>query len=87
MKAFISVSGKDRVGILASVSTLCQQYNANILDVSQTILDDYFTMGMLVSIDQLSAPFSDFQDALQTKISDMQIHVMHEDSFTAMHRI
>lgn len=87
MKAFITVSGKDRVGILAQVSAICQQYNANILDVSQTILDDYFTMAMLVAIDELNAPFSTLQDSLHTQIEDMKVNVMHEDIFQAMHRI
>lgn len=87
MKAFITISGKDRVGILAEISTICKQHQANILDVSQTILDDYFTMSMLVSIADLTTDFMTFQNDLHTQVTDMQIKVMHENIFTAMHRI
>jgi len=87
MRAVISVVGKDRVGILANVSNKCKDYNANIYDVSQTVLQDFFTMIMLVELK--SDNFLEFVDNLQDygKEKNLKIHVMHEDIFNAMHTI
>ena len=54
MNAVLSVVGKDSVGILAAVANKCAVYNANINDVNQTIIDDYFTMYMIINIDKLN---------------------------------
>lgn len=89
MKAVLTVVGKDAVGILAKVSTECAKYNVNILDVSQSILQDMFCMIMIGDVDKLSVPFGDFSDAM-AKMGDeigMSVHVMHEDLFNSMHRI
>lgn len=89
MNAVLSVVGKDKVGILALVSNKCAEYNANINDVSQTIVDSYFTMFMIVNIDSLSIEFTKFVDEL-TKFGSsngLDIHVMHEDIFNLMHKI
>lgn len=89
MKAVVTVVGKDAVGILSTVSGECAKYNVNILEVSQTILQDMFCMIMVIDIDKISIPFGDFADstaALGRKIN-MDIHVMHEDIFDSMHRI
>ena len=89
MQAVISVTGKDSVGIIAKVSQKCSDFNANILDISQSVLKDYFAMIMLVDIGALNAPFTDFVDAM-TKIgadNGLSIHTMHEDIFNSMHRI
>ena len=64
MKAVITVVGKDTVGILAKVSGECAKYNVNILEVSQTILQDMFCMIMIGDIDRLSVPFGEWSDAL-----------------------
>ena len=64
MKAVITVTGKDSVGIIASVSNECAKYGANIVDISQSVLSEYFAMIMLADIDKLSVPFSDFVDAM-----------------------
>ena len=89
MTAVISVLGKDKVGILASVSAKCAEYNVNILDVSQTVLQDMFTMIMLIDIDNVSVEFGDFAGVMQTFGNEigMEIRVMHEDIFNSMHRI
>lgn len=87
MKAVITVVGKDMVGILAKVSTTCSECNANVLDVTQSVLDEYFTMVMVVDISDLNADLSVMAGKLEEKLPTMKIHVMHEDIFNAMHRI
>ncbi len=89
MNAVLSVVGKDKVGILAGVSSKCALYNANINDVSQTIVNHFFTMFMIVNIDNLSIEFTKFVDELSKYGHDMglEIHVMHEDIFNLMHKI
>ncbi|MBQ9179959.1 MAG: ACT domain-containing protein [Firmicutes bacterium] len=87
MKAVITVLGKDMVGILARVSSTCADANANVLEVTQSILDEYFAMIMLVDISNLKGSLDDLRANLEKNVSDMQIHVMHEDIFNSMHRI
>lgn len=88
-KAVISVTGKDNVGIIANVSNVCAEYGANIIDISQTVLKDYFAMIMLVEIDALTVPFTEFVDkvAILGKDIGLEIHAMHEDIFDSMHKI
>ena len=89
MKAVITVTGKDNVGIIAKVSAVCSEYGANISDISQTVLSDYFAMIMLVDIKELNLPFASFADALAAlgKEKNLDIRAMHEDIFNSMHRI
>ena len=89
MKGFITVVGKDRVGILAAVSNKCAEYNVNIDDVSQTVMSDMFTMIMMIDIDKINVGFGDFAVLMQEfgKGIGMDIRVMHEDIFNSMHRI
>ncbi|XJS09796.1 ACT domain-containing protein [Aerococcaceae bacterium WGS1372] len=87
MQAVITVIGKDKVGILASVANQCAIHNANVVDVEQTIMQDYFTMIMLVNIDKLNVDFEEFQQNTKNSMPEMEIHVMHEDIFDSMHRI
>ncbi len=89
MKAVITVVGKDMVGILAKVSDICAENNVNILEVSQSILQDMFCMIMLGDVSQCSTSFTEFSDKLQGmgKQENLEIHVMHEDIFNSMHRI
>lgn len=89
MKAVISVTGTDSVGIIAKVSTMCTKYRANIVDISQSVLKEYFAMFMVVDIDDLTVPFTEFVDVMTALGSEnaLQIHTMHEDIFNSMHRI
>ena len=89
MKAVLSVIGKDSVGILAFVSNECAKHNVNIIDVSQTVMQDTFAMIMMVELDKMSIKLNEFQDIMQKKGEEkgLQIHVMHEDIFNSMHRI
>ena len=87
MKAVITVVGKDMVGILAKVSTTCAESKANVLEVSQSILSDYFAMVMLIEISNLTCSLEELTIALEKNLDSMKIHVMHEDIFNSMHRI
>ncbi len=89
MKAVITVVGKDMVGILAKVSGKCAEYNANVIEVTQSVLQDMFAMVMLVDISALSVDMADFADKLakEGEAMGLSIHAMHEDIFNSMHRI
>lgn len=89
MRAIITVTGKDAVGIIAQVSASCTEANANIEDITQKVFDDLFVMVMLVNIDGLSMKFTEFVDRMTElgKINGLAIHTMHEEIFNAMHRI
>ena len=89
MKAVVTVTGKDKVGIIAMASAECAKYGANIVDISQTVLSEYFAMIMLISLEGLTVDFSAFSEALSKAGSEVgvDIRVMHEDIFNTMHRI
>ena len=89
MNAVITVVGKDSVGILAKVSTICAAHNANIIDVTQTVMGDLFSMVMLADISKLTCDFTALSDEMQKSVAEqgLVVHVMHEDIFNAMHRI
>lgn len=89
MKAVITVIGRDAVGILAKVSTICAEANANVTEVTQSVLQDMFAMIMLVDISSLNISFSELQDRLSRKGDEwgLKIHTMHEDIFNTMHSI
>ena len=89
MKAVVTVIGKDSVGIIAAVSTECAKFGGNIVDISQSVMREYFAMIMLVDITALSVSFADFAAAMKQVGVDkgLEIHTMHEDIFNSMHRI
>jgi ACT domain-containing protein len=89
MRAIVSVIGKDQVGIIASVCQLLSSYQVNVLDISQTILQDYFTMIMIVDAGNATVPFSELVTALETEGQkrNLTIHAQREEIFNAMHRI
>ena len=89
MKAIVTVLGKDRVGITAAVCALLAQHNINILDISQTVLQDYFTMVMLVDTAACTASIGEMADLLEQagKEQELSIRIQREDIFNAMHRI
>ncbi len=89
MKTIISVIGKDTVGIISKVSAVCSKYSVNIVDITQSVLQDMFVMVMLTEISELSCSFSDFSEEMkQLGINlGLDIRVMHEDIFNSMHRI
>ena len=89
MRAIVTVVGKDAVGIIASVCQALAGYNVNILDISQTVMQGYFTMMMVVEISQCSVPL----DEMVEKMSELgtsrglSIRVQREEIFDAMHRV
>lgn len=89
MRAIVTVIGKDRVGIIADVTALLAQYGVNVLDISQTVLQEYFTMIMLVDASQCTVPFADLARTLDEAgvQRSLQIRAQREDIFNAMHRI
>ena len=89
MKGIITVLGKDNVGIIAKVCTYLSEINVNILDISQTIVQGYFNMMMIVDISNPIKPLEVISDELKTlgeKIG-VAIKIQHEDIFNSMHRI
>lgn len=89
MRAVITVVGKDKVGILAKVSSVCAENNINIIEVSQSILREMFCMIMLVETADNEKSFMAFSDNLKKEgeKQGLVIHAMHEDIFDSMHRI
>ena len=89
MKAIVTVVGQDRVGIIAAVCTKLAAYHVNVLDISQTVMQGYFTMMMATEISQCSIPVAELAKEMEKAGQEMglSIHVQREDIFQAMHRI
>ena len=89
MRAVITVTGKDKVGIIALTSQECAKAGANIVDISQSVLQEYFAMIMLVELDGLTTDFKTFASNMNKVGGEngVDIRVMHEDIFNTMHRI
>ena len=89
MKAIVSVLAKDSKGITAYVSSLMAQQDINILDISQTLMQEYFTMIMLVDLADCKMPFDELQRHLQARGKEryLDVHIQRQDIFEAMHRI
>ncbi len=89
MRAIVTVIGKDQVGIIAAVCAQLSAHGVNVLDISQTVLQEYFTMIMLVDAAQSDLPFVDLAEALKKdgETRGLVIRMQREDIFNAMHRI
>ena len=89
MKAIVTVVGKDRVGIIAGVCTQLASYNVNVLDISQTVMQGYFTMMMAVDVSGSTTAMAELAKAMEQKGKEMNlsIRLQREDIFEAMHRI
>jgi ACT domain-containing protein len=89
MKAILTVIGKDKVGIIANVSTLLFEKNANILDINQTIMDDFFTMVMLVDLTDINLSLKELNEILKEtgKSLKVSIKMQHENVFNSMHLV
>ena len=89
MKAIITVIGKETVGIMAKVSDACARANVNIVEVTQSVLQDMFAMIMLVEINNSSLGFEELRESLNKvgENTNTKIHIMHEDIFNSMHKI
>ena len=89
MKAIVTVVGKDRVGIIANVCTALANFNVNVLDISQTVMQGYFTMMMATDVSACNIPLVELSTKMEKIGKDMglSIRVQREDIFEAMHRI
>ena len=89
MRAIVTVIGKDTVGIIAGVCGLLAKRQVNILDISQTVMQEYFTMIMLVDTERCGEPFSALAEELRAwgETVGLSVRIQHEDIFNAMHRI
>ncbi|MGN0812803.1 MAG: ACT domain-containing protein [Candidatus Coproplasma sp.] len=89
MRAVVTVVGKDKTGIIAKISTFLAEKEINILDISQTILDKYFTMIMLVDLSSATVKLADLTEECRILGENigMSIHVQHEDIFNTMHSV
>ena len=89
MRAVVIVVGRDMVGILARAAAICANQNANIIDVTQTVMQDLFSMVMLVDISKLNCDFSELSGIMEQQIGEMGLkaYIMHEDIFNSMHKI
>ena len=89
MRAIITVVGQDTVGILAAVSQVCAEHNANVIEVTQSVMEELFVMVMLVNIDHLSGGINGLSQSMNElgEEKNLKIHVMHEYIFHSMHRI
>ena len=89
MNAVITVVGKDKVGIIAGICAVLEKINVNIRDISQTVMQNMFTMSMLVDIKQANVPYPEIVDALnkEGERKGVSIRIQREDIFEAMHKI
>ena len=89
MKAIVTVVGKDQVGIIAGVCNRLAQYNINVLDISQTVMEGYFTMMMVVDLAECKAPFDTLRASLKEygESRGLSIRIQREDIFDAMHKL
>ena len=89
MKAVVTVVGKDRVGIIADVCVALAASNINVLDISQTVLQDYFTMMMVVDVSKSAVPMVQLCEEMEAKGQELglSIRIQREDIFEAMHRL
>ncbi len=86
-RAVVTVIGKDQVGILANVSTGCADAGANVIEVTQSVLDGYFCMIMVIDISQITTDLDMLKKNLEKRVPSMVVHVMHQNIFDSMHRI
>ncbi|MBR0095222.1 MAG: ACT domain-containing protein [Synergistaceae bacterium] len=89
MKAIMTVTARDRVGIIASVCSLLASMSVNILDINQTVMQGIFTMTLLVDTSTSQNSFDEIRTALinRGEAEDLKIHIQREDIFNAMHRV
>ena len=89
MKAIVTVVGQDQVGIIAAVCVKLAEYNINVLDISQTVMQGYFTMMMVVDVSACTLPLAELVVLMEEmgKERGLSIRLQREDIFEAMHRI
>ncbi|MDE2229543.1 MAG: ACT domain-containing protein [Alphaproteobacteria bacterium] len=88
-RAIVTIIGPDRVGIIAGIANVLAEANANIIDISQSVLREFFAMIMVVDLERATIPFDALRERLQTKGRELavQVSIQREDIFKVMHRI
>ena len=86
-RAVVAVIGKDAVGILGKVATGCSEAGANVIEVTQSVLDGFFCMIMIVDMSSAKGTVEFLKQTIEEKVPEMKVHVMHENIFNSMHRI
>ena len=88
-RAIVTIIGSDRVGIIAGIANVISDANVNILDISQSVIREFFTMIMMVELSSASVPFEDLRRKLAQKGEELgvRVEVQREEIFQAMHRI
>jgi len=89
MRAVVTVMGKDRSGIIAKISGMLYEYNVNVLDIRQNVMEDIFAMTMLVDLSKCSVELSALSKIMEEtgNAIGVKVIIMHEDVFNAMHRV
>ncbi len=89
MRAIITVVGKDKIGIIAGITSVLSKHKVNVLDISQTILQEYFTMIMLVDLSRMEISLAELKQKLEEEGSNLgvSVRIQHEEIFQSMHRI
>ena len=89
MRAVVTVVGKDKVGIIASVCMALASYNVNVLDIKQTVMQGFFTMMMVVDVSESNVPMGQLVKLMEEKGKELElsIRLQREDIFEAMHRV
>ena len=85
--AVLTIVGINDVGILAKTALCVAEANGNVVQVSQIVMDKFFTMNMLIDITGLKYSIKELEDALKDSLPGMEVHLMHENIFNSMHRI
>lgn len=86
-RAVLTIVGRDAVGILAKAATCCAEANVNVIEVSQSVVTDIFTMMMMVDVTGCTCSLHELENAIKAVLPAMEIHLMHENIFDSMHRI
>lgn len=86
-KAVITVVGKNAIGILAKTATCVAEAHTSVIQVSQIVMDEFFTMHMLVDITGINCSIKELEDAIKEHLPGIEVHVMHENIFDSMHSI
>ena len=89
MKAIVSVFARDSKGIIAYITALLAEKDINVIDISQTLLHEYFAMIMLVDLSDCGLSFAELSDFLQEKGRErgLDVHIQRQDIFDAMHKV
>lgn len=87
MRAVVTAVGKDRAGVLAAITTVLAKANASVIEVTQSVVQDFFVMMMVINMAAMNCDLAELRRRLEEAVPDLKIQVMHEDIFNSMHRI